>query len=256
MLPTQELPAKYVYGITKADGDRPLPVEGVGEQAPPVHTVETKDIAAIVSDIQSTPVRGNRRNLMAHSRVLEASFKRDTVLPMRFGVVLPDDDAVRNSLLEPRYEAWREMLDRMEGLGELTLKAIYYEERILREILEEDPSIRAMRNRSRNATGDRAYLDRVALGEMVAERLQAKGESEGAALLERLQRFAVDVRANPPTVERMLLNAAFLVRRDRIETFDEVMQEIGAHVAERMHFKYVGPLPPYSFVEVDLEQVA
>jgi hypothetical protein len=46
----------------------------------------------------------------------------------------------------------------------------------------------------------------------------------------------------------MVVNAAFLVRRDGLERFDAAVESVSAERAERMHFKLTGPLPPFSFV--------
>ena len=35
-----------------------------------------------------------------------------------------------------------------------------------------------------------------------------------------------------------------------MERFDQVLEQIAAEQAERMRFKYTGPLPPHSFVEL------
>lgn len=247
---------KYVYGIIKADAGSRFSVEGVGDPGSPVSSIKLRDIRAVVSDVEPSPVRGSRRNLMAHSRVLEDVSARCTVLPMRFGVVLPDEEAVKKEILEPRYELWCRLLDRFEGLVELTLKAVYRAEPILREILEEDRSVAEMRERARTSVGERAYFDNVELGEMVAQRVEARGERDAAAMIERLRGLSVEVKVNPVSVDRMLLNAAFLVQREDIEAFDAAVNEIGGQVGERIHFKYLGPLPPYSFVQMDQDRAA
>src|SRR3954453_16004769 len=88
----------YVYGVIGAGaaGWRP-PAEGVDDQ--PVELVERDGLAALVSEAQRVPVRANRRNLMAHSRVLQSVIGERCVLPMRFGVVMPDRAAVEAELL-------------------------------------------------------------------------------------------------------------------------------------------------------------
>src|SRR6059036_297633 len=87
----------YVYGvITAGAGWRP-PDEGVEGQV--VELVERDELAALVSDAPRVPVKANRRNLMAHSRVLQSVIGERCVLPMRFGVVMPDREAVADELL-------------------------------------------------------------------------------------------------------------------------------------------------------------
>jgi hypothetical protein len=50
----------------------------------------------------------------------------------------------------------------------------------------------------------------------------------------------------------MILNAAFLVARDREEEFDARVKEVAAR-HEHLSFKYTGPWPPYNFVNIRLK---
>ena len=50
----------------------------------------------------------------------------------------------------------------------------------------------------------------------------------------------------------MIMNAAFLVRRDREVDFDAVVKQIGAKL-DKLTFKYTGPWPPYNFVNIRLK---
>jgi hypothetical protein len=51
----------------------------------------------------------------------------------------------------------------------------------------------------------------------------------------------------------MILNAAFLVERDRDKAFDEKVKEISRKYEELLTFKYTGPWPPYNFVNIKLK---
>ena len=48
----------------------------------------------------------------------------------------------------------------------------------------------------------------------------------------------------------MLLNAAFLVDKSQEQAFDARVQALGAAQAGRQIFRYLGPLPPYTFVDI------
>jgi hypothetical protein len=44
--------------------------------------------------------------------------------------------------------------------------------------------------------------------------------------------------------------ASFLVSRDKVEAFDDLVNRIGEAQAGRMRFTYTGPFPPHSFVQI------
>jgi hypothetical protein len=59
-------------------------------------------------------------------------------------------------------------------------------------------------------------------------------------------------RANKPIGDKMIMNAAFLVARDRETAFDAKVKAIGAR-HDMLTFKYTGPWPPYNFVNIRLK---
>ena len=129
----------YVYGITR--GSHPLPLAGlagVGDQAQPLRVLRHGgDLAAVVSDAPAN-LRAKRRDLETHEGVLEGLCAAGTVLPMRFGLVAADDDAVIAELATgaPRY---RELLARLDGKAELNVKAAHEEVGLLRDVLRQRP---------------------------------------------------------------------------------------------------------------------
>ena len=51
----------------------------------------------------------------------------------------------------------------------------------------------------------------------------------------------------------MAVNGSFLLDRDGLDEFDRAVEGLGADEAGRVRFKYTGPLPPHSFVELAVE---
>jgi hypothetical protein len=245
---------KYVYGVLRAGADPGVQSEGIGDPGGAVHTIESGPVAALVSDVAAEgPVEAGREDLMRHSRVLQEAAERTVVLPMRFGVLMPDEDTVRDELLDPHREDLEGQLAEMEGKAELTLKAFYDEEVVLREIVQENAEIGQLSEAVRDKPQDATYFERLRLGEMVAQALEAKRAADAELILAQLEPLALEVEAGEPAHERMVVNAAFLVDRERLEDFDRAAQEVNDRLGERMTFKYVGPLPPHSFVTMGSE---
>jgi hypothetical protein len=84
----------------------------------------------------------------------------------------------------------------------------------------------------------------------VSKAVERKREADSARILEALWPFCSDARVAPPPHERVALSAAFLVERKRLQEFDQVLDGFAGGQAGRLHFKYTGPLPPHSFVEL------
>jgi Gas vesicle synthesis protein GvpL/GvpF len=126
------------------------------------------------------------------------------------------------------------------------------EHRLFAEIVAENDDIRMLRDSLAGQPPEATQYERIRLGERVAAALQRKSEAEAAWLLDALAPLAVETRVNKNLGDMMLLNAAFLVDRSQEQAFDATVQALGAAQAGRQIFQYVGPLPPYNFVDVRL----
>jgi hypothetical protein len=240
--------AKYVYGVVRAEGA--TAPKGAGVDHEPVGVVAHGSVAALTSDVPADFVEAGREELLAHSRVLEEAMEGAVVLPMRFGVVLPDEETIHERLLDPFVETLEAQLQEMDGKVEVTIKGIHDEEAILREVIAENREIAELRDTIQGKPEAATYYERIRLGEFVAVALDEKRAAAAPAIIDRLAPLAVDVRVGDPVHERMAVNASFLVERERLDEFDRVVDQIGAELAGRIQLKYTGPLPPHSFVEL------
>jgi len=246
----------YVYCVGSAEAfgpDRPaLESQGVGGANVPIRTVAYGDLAAVVSDAQTTAFDITRDNLMAHQRVVEESLRHADVLPVAFGTVAQNDLEVREKLLRREQDGLHEHLAYIRGRAELGLKVLWNREHVFSEIVAERQDIRSLRDRLARRPPDSAYLDRIQLGELTDAAIADKRERDGDALLTALLPLAVDSRTNRLLTDMMILNVSFLVERDRIQAFDAEVQRLGELHADRLVFQYVGPLPAYSFVNISV----
>jgi hypothetical protein len=240
--------AKYVYGVIPAGGASPP--RGPGIDDAPIGVIPHGGVAALASDVAGDFLEAGREELLRHSRVLEETMEHSVVLPMRFGVVLPDEETVHQRLLDPYGEELEAQLEAMKGKVEITIKGIYDEAAILREVIAEDRSIAKLKEAIQGKPEEATYYQRIELGELIAGALEEKRAAAAPPIIDRLAGLAVDVRVGEPVHERMAVNASFLVERSHLEEFDRVVEEIGAEQADRIQLKYTGPLPPHSFVEL------
>lgn len=236
-------PPVYVYGVVGADAPAP---EGTGIDRQLLRLVAADGLGAIVSDVPGAAPTFGREALMAHSDVLKGALATATVLPMRFGVIMDGDGAVRDELLEPHHDQLVDQLERLDGCVELTLRATYEEAPLLREILATEPEIRAMHAGNRGS-----YLEQVRLGEMIAAAVDTRRRRDTEEIIARLAPLATDYQLGELRHERAALSASFLVPREGIEAFDAAVDGVGRNNRHRMRLRYTGPLPPHSFVNLE-----
>ncbi|GLX17039.1 GvpL/GvpF family gas vesicle protein [Streptomyces lavendulae] len=234
----------YIYAITTKDHPLRLDdLQGVGEEATPLRTVRAGEVAAVVSDAPEG-LRAKRRDVLAHEAVLESLMADGATLPMRFGLLGPDDDQVARAL-EQDGAAYRSRLAELAGHVEFNLKAARDEQDLLLEIVSESDRIRELNERTRSGAGGQD--DRIALGELVAGQVAERNNEQAQKTLEKLQSAAARVsRAEPGA--GYFLNASFLVAVETADEFVKAVREEADRRGETYTLTLTGPLPPYSFV--------
>ncbi len=241
---------KYVYCIIKAEQPLRFGALGIGAEPAEVHTVHFRDIAAVVSNTPMVVQDPTRDNVLAHQRVNETVMQQHTVIPMSFGTVFKTDDDIME-LLRSAYEAFLDVLMKMQDKFEFGLKVLWDRDQIIREIEEEDEDIRRLKGEISSQKGS-TYFARMQYGRLIDAALQARSERYVAEIFEALRDVSVASRSNKPIGDRMIMNAAFLVARSREQAFDARVKDIGQRF-EKLTFKYTGPWPPYNFVNIRLK---
>ena len=232
-----EAPA-YVYGVTWADG--PVPdVRGVCDTA--VLEVEHGEIVALVSELPSADIRARRRDLLRHAEVLQQAFDRQAVVPLEFGTLFASEDDVVTELLEARYEDLVALLQRLDGLVELTVRGFYDEDAVLGAIVRDDPEVAALR-------GAGGQAQQVRLGEAVATALARRRDQDANEIVAALSSLAKKAFVEERVADLEVVRAAFLVERSDVSDFDARAEDLAQQFGGVIRFKLTGPLPPHHFV--------
>jgi hypothetical protein len=241
---------RYVYCIIRAGQPLKFGPIGMDDQWPDVYTINYKDMAAVVSDVPIAPLDSTRENVLAHERVNETVMRDQTVIPMSFGTIFKTREDIVE-LLRSAYEAFADVLNKMQDKLEFGLKVLWDREEIVRLIEQEDEDIHRLKSEISSQKGS-TYFARMQYGRLIDSALQSRSERYVAEFLQRLRDVSVASRVNRAIGDKMIMNAAFLVQRDQEQAFDRRIKEI-ASAFDKLTFKYTGPWPPYNFVNIRLK---
>jgi hypothetical protein len=230
---------KYVYCIIESAEQRRFGAIGIGADPSEVYTVNFKDLAAVVSDTPMGLNEPTRENVLTHQRVNETVMRDHTVIPMSFGTVFKTREDIIE-LLRSAYDAFGDVLRKMQNKLEFGLKVLWDRDQIIADIEAEDEDVRRLKSEIASQKGS-TYFARMQYGRLIDAALQQRSERYVADIFEALRDVSVASRTNKPIGDKMILNAAFLVSRDVGAKFD------------KLTFKYTGPWPPYNFVNIRLK---
>ena len=240
---------QYLYCIIEGKEGRNFGPIGIGGRGDRVSTVGFSDLSAVISSTPMTQYVINRENMTAHEKVIETVMKEHTVLPVRFCTIAASPDEVR-TLLRRRYSEFKGLLKDMENKIEMGLKAVWKDmNRIFEEISAENREVKRLKKQVDGKSGSDNTL-KIALGKSVKSALEAKKAQEAQKILAKFKRTSLDTRKNDLFGDSMLLNAAFLIDQMREKEFDFLVEDLGKEYEDRINFRYVGPAPPFNFVNI------
>ncbi len=232
-----------VYAITDHPG-RLLPAQSGLNDAPLAQRVY-RDIAAVVSAYGGAHPSASADDLWRYEDVLESLMCDRTVLPVRFATTAPSWRHV-GDMLCAAYSAFVHDIERVRGQVEIGMRFLTASE----HGGEGEMAPAASGRLALPGTGPgAAYLSvKIARERQLRHRRRAKLKLV-REVYERLASHANASRLDDEPDDRQATSAAaaFLVPRDGIVSFQEIVGEV-ANAHPQLALICTGPWPPYSFV--------
>jgi hypothetical protein len=174
---------------------------------------------------------------------------------MGFGMIADSKDDVLK-LLEKNYQGLSRELVRLASKLEVELKVYWDQKAMIKELQGGSEELTRLKAKVKNAQSpieaQRLLIEAGKLVERIALDWKARYADRVYTVLKRL---SVDARLNSPLGVQNVLNASFLIERARESDFKKEVYALDSQYQGKVNFKYVGPLAPYSFVNVKLEPV-
>lgn len=239
----------YVYGIVPDDVELTGDAQGVGDPPASVALVRAGDLAALISEVDTSKPLGRPEDLVAHQQLLDGTAPQAPVLPLRFGAVLTSKDAVVEDLLEPNHDQFAKALSELEGKAQYVVKGRYVQDVILREVLDENRAAAELRDQIHAEGDENATRNlRIQLGEMINEAVTAKREADTRALGDALASVAIASSVREPSHEEDSANIAVLVDTARQDELEHAVSDMASQWDGRIRVRLLGPMAPYDFV--------
>ncbi len=234
----------YVYGIVPSDFDLP-PLRGLDDVE--VELVALDDLAAVVSSFALDRPPGRKAELVAHSRVVDALAEAGAVVPVQFGSVLEHDPAAVEELLAEQSDVARVTLEHVQGKVQMNLRVSYVEERVLEEVVRENPRIAELHRRTRDLPEGAVHPDLVELGELVSAAMSAKSAEDAETVTEAVTTHPVEMVERPGGGVEHVIDLALLVPAQQTDALVQTLEDYAAQTHERLRWRLVGPVAPYDF---------
>ena len=241
----------YIFCGIQTEWDENLGKIEIEGETRELFTIRYKDSAMVAAEVPMKIYHPNKENLLMHQNAVSQVMKRnDTVIPVSFGNVFHSIEDV-GVLLENLYPQFETLFPEIKGKVELGLKVIGKKE-WLESKVNGNAQIEKLAKAVQGKTESASYYDRVQLGGAAQKIVTSLRQDAAMNVFEPLKELAVAAKTNDPTSEKMLLNASFLVDRDKEALFDQKVNEVHDKWDDKVEFSYSGPWPVYNFVNIRL----
>lgn len=250
----------YLFGFSRPgidgqaipgiDGRRGVKALPVGDVAALVTELPAEELAPLTNP-DGPPAEWLIPRARGHQAALDAAQRQAPVLPVRFGAVFGNAEAVRRHLTE-RYEAIDRFLGDIADKEEWSVKARLDTARAESHLATADADLAAQFARLPASPGARYFAEKKLRAALAARAKTWAGE---AAL--RARRELVDLAtdfsplrlgADDHPAQPVLWSGAFLVRRDGVTPFLARADALAAELAEAgLALEAHGPWPPFNF---------
>ena len=245
---------KNIYSIINETKNRSFGPIGIDNRE--VNLIFYQDIAAVVSNtlvinfdqLDKTELT---KYVAIHQKVNEEIMKEYDMVPLTFGIVAPSSDEVAR-ILEKAYLQFKRALRNITGKAEFVVQARWETKKVLEELASADPEIQELKQEISSKGSIFGMPIKLKLGRLVHEKIEARKQEHRKDIHTFLNTIACDTTFNKLIDEDMVANFSFLVEKNKEPELDQKMQELGKKYEGKLKFKYIGPMPPYSFSNINL----
>jgi hypothetical protein len=243
---------RYIYCFIEEPKRKDFAFLGIGENK--VYTINYQDLAAVVSETEVKEYDPTRENILAHNHVLEEIMKENLLLPVSFGIIAENEEKVIE-LLRQTYSEFKRELKKLKGKIELGIKVFWEKDAVIKEIENGGKDFQEFRKRVGFSSAKEVKNTQLEVGKLVESTVIKWERKYARKIYSFLKEIAEDSCVNKPFGIKMLLNSSFLVDKDKEKDFDKRVNELAKKYENKLKFKYVGPIPPYNFVNIKLKGI-
>jgi hypothetical protein len=262
----------YLYCVrNKTVGPSAFRKEGI-EKRKGVYAVVRGELEAVVSRVALSGFTSEevqkraredlgwiREKALIHERVIEEAMRGADglvdVIPMRFGIIFKNEAGLQETL-DRNHGKMSGLLRRIQGKQEWNVKAyLVDEERFELTVRESNEEIGSKEKEAASMPEGAAYFMEEELEEIVrGEAARALDTALESLFIKLGEKAAESVKTRvlgremTGKAERMVFNAAFLLRTDRLGAFKKAVNGAAGELHPKgFRLEYSGPWPPFNF---------
>lgn len=267
---------KYVYGVINSSADETFDLGGMvgfediyptrspaevvrsSENSKWACTISFRDIAAVVGDSEIVdyshiPKQTLARVLVGHQQLVEKVMTEHTIIPVKLGTFAENEDQVRQ-ILASGYRTIKDIFERVKDAIEIDVVATLNDPGSFLKDVSEEEEIQTLRQSLLSKESGVTVDDQMKVGLLVKKHLDQRKTGCAERIQMALKGVSDGFKAHDLMDDKMVLNTAFLLSRNRQKSFERTIEDLDTEFEGKLNFRCVGPLPPYSFYTLEIEK--
>jgi hypothetical protein len=267
---------KYIYGVINSNTEESFelgeivtfediypfrsPTDAVSSSQTSNHayTISFQDIAAVVKDSEivdysHTPKHTLARLLVSHQQLIEKVMTKHTIIPMRLGTFAQNNEEI-GEILVRGYRTIKDIFERAKNTIEIDVVATLSDLNSFLQEVSEEEEIKQLKQSLLGKKGGVTIDDQMKVGVLVKKHLDKKKERLADQVQTALGQVAQGAKVHDLMDDKMVFNGAFLICQNRRQEFEQKVNQLNDEFQEKLNFRCVGPLPPYSFYTLEVKK--
>jgi hypothetical protein len=247
----------YIFGIISPTvDDNAL----AGIDYPGIHRVTCGNISAVVEDSDIVDYKNMDGKyltelLLKHQKVIEPLMSMGyTVIPMKMGTVVRNEQEV-GSILDKSSSLLKDIMEKINGKIEIDIVVTWNNFPSVLKLISMEKEIKEFKEKLMLTSVQITAEDQQKAGLMVVQALSRRRNVYSLKIHEALIPASHGIRDHEVVNDQMVFNSAFLIKKHEHGLFDAEVEKLNAEFGEELNFKYIGPLPCYSFYTIEVDKI-
>ncbi len=197
----------------------------------------------------------------AHERIIDLVMADTDVIPFKFGTLFNTNDSLK-AMLEQYGEEFKAILRKLAHKQEWGLKIYCNSEKLKTSFSNDEAEILKIENEIKSSSVGKSYFLKKKKDELIEKTLNERINECGQESFELLKELSFEAHINrllPREVtereDDMVLNSAFLVDKDEVGDFQNMVDTLKMHYEGKgFLIDCTGPWPPYNFCGLSSEK--
>ena len=211
----------YTYGVI--DSKNTIDETIFGLEGGGINNVSYRDIGVAVSELRQKLQEITDANVLKHEEVIETLMTKFTVLPVRFSTIFNTKEDLL-SMVEFYYQDFKDNFDRLHNKVEFGIKVIWLQDTIKQRII--DAYQKTKHNLSISSESPaKTFVKEKFEKHIIDKEFQEEADRCIAVVDDYFNKIATEKRLKKLQTESLLLNAAYLVEKDKQDDFKKAFEQ-------------------------------